>query len=705
MATAPPGRQLLHHGGRAVTATRNGERRRVIDLLKGPDREPDHPGMHGAYPRDPYPTLDVEETAPPPPAAEPEPDINAEDTGRVRPAPYPILPVWAKTAAGVRRNAAHAVPIALNRAVYYALVSGSPPGRPRSTPYAVLPFWWAARGARRLTVQLVEFAVDAETLRMQRAAARKGDGRARAYERKERHKTRRRRAAWTSAALAGVVLVVLALTSREVPGVARVVLAAGVLAGLAYAGRPTETVTTGTSGPAEDPARSLLRSDRVVAAFNAAGTAGVMTVGGMHVRARGPEGWEGLVDLPEGTPASKVIKDREALASAFRVEEPRLVMGPGGHAGQVRLTVFHRDPMTEDPIRTPLRDLQPRSLWDPIPIGTTVYGDPYSLVLPGSSGLWICSAPGYGKTNLLQLVLAAAALGIIRPMLYIHDGKGEGDLEVYRPLAVHFSQGSSDAAGRDCASMLGKVRALKEKREPLIRRVRAERDLMPSSQITRAVTEDPQWGLPLVLVLVDEINLLVGTRSADDIQNGIRTMAQGYRSGGIIPVVAGQNFTKEVLAGAGSSMGNRVAFKTNSASDTNTVLGSGQVGEGWDTSRWPDNYQGVCIVRPSGKQVQSGTHQIRTHLGEYADHQAIVAHAQLGAGGVLDTVPARAAAVFEPGEDWLASAEIARRLGDGWDARRLGQELRTAGVPTAERSWRDDDRTHTVVGVWRRDLP
>jgi DNA segregation ATPase FtsK/SpoIIIE-like protein len=318
--------------------------------------------------------------------------------------------------------------------------------------------------------------------------------------------------------------------------------------------------------------------------------------------------------------------------------------------------------------------------------------------------VWVCSAPGYGKTNFLQLLLAAASLGT-QVRLFIHDGKGEGDLEVYRDLADHFSQGSNDAAGRDCARMLAGVRDLRGTRAALIRRVRAERpDLMPGPQITREVTEDPRWSCPLIVVLVDEFNLMVKTSSGDDIQKETVGIAEGCRSGGIIPVIAGQNFRADVLDGAQASIGTRVAFKTATPEDSNTILGKGQVGEGFNTSKWPDNYQGVAIVRPAGRQVQSGTHQVKMHLGEYEDHVAIAARAkrlrpartpQASEGSDLLTRVTDAVG----GDNVVPVDELAERLG-AVDVEALVADLRAARIPV------EPSRQHgNRRAVRRRDLP
>lgn len=600
----------------ATTDHQNG--RRALNLLKRGDDQEIYLGQ--AYPRDPYPedTVELDTLPPPPVSVVAEPDVNAEDSGRVAPAMLPILPPWAKTASGVRRNVTHAGRYGVNQAAYHGIKRG----------YAVRPVGWAVRGGWRLSLHLVRYAIDAETLAMERHAAENKNGRARQYERKERHRTRNERTWKTCAVLAAVLAAVLLIVSPEVSPVLRAVLAAGVLAVLIHNGRPNgdpdpDAGPVRTAG-SEDPARTLVRSDRVVASFTAASFPGTMTVGGMYLRDRGPEGWEGLIDLPEGTTASKVLAKREELASAFRVAEQRLLLSRAGHAGQVLLTIFNEDPMTADPVRSPLADLGTFSMWDPVPVGTTVLGDLYGLVLPGTSGAWICSAPGYGKSTLVLALLAAGVLDPRATPLY-HDGKGEGGFSMYEKAVLWSGEGCGDDGAKRCLEMLDVVYGMREDRAKLISSLRREDPrLMPHGQITPAVTGNPEFGLPLVPVIIDELNFLVAHRKHGSlIQERVMGLSQMVRSGGIVPIIAGQRFDSDTLGGAQASLGIRVAFRTMNAADSNLVLGTGRVGDGYDTSRWPDDYQGVCLVNPSGFQAHKGIQQVKTYLFSQQDHERI----------------------------------------------------------------------------------
>lgn len=697
-----------------MTATRNGQTStgdRIRDLIRKPS-DPGDGTMWDAYPKDaPYDVLDVDET---PPA--PAPDVNADDSGRpARPVMLPVLPEWMRSAGGIRRNVRHAAPLLANRALVHGIRHG----------YAVRWVGWSFRGLYRLAGELWRFAIDAETLDLQRRAARAGDGRARAYERKERHKTRRARARWTAAALAGTALVVWLLGSPGTPAALRAVLAAGVLTVLvAHGWRPAgDPDRSGTSGPrpamAEDPARSLVRSDRVVSVFAAAKVPGeVMTVGGVHRRDRDPEGWETIVDLPHAVTVAEVLKLHDRLCSAWRIPRERLHLVRGGHEGQVHMTVFDEDPMTSPPPRSRLAGLGSFSLWDPVMVGTTVFGDPYGLVLPGTSGMWICSAPGYGKTNLVLEVLGAGTLDQ-RAVSMVHDAKGEGGLSMYEDAARSsggwFTEGSGDAGAKACLEMLDAVQDLREDRARKISALRREDPaLMPQGAITPAVTGNAEFGLPLVLVVVDELNFVTAhPKHGATIKERVAGLSQVVRSGGILPVVAGQRFDEATLGPAQASLGIRVAFRTMSAAESNLVLGTGQAGEGFDTSRWPDHYQGVCVVRPAGFQVHKGTQMVRTchldlpghiavgklaaELHRRADHRAVAApagHPGLVARDLVERVrDAMGADNVVPVDD------LAARLGID-DVEAFVADLRAAGVPV------EPSRQHgNRRAVRSRDLP
>lgn len=657
-----------------TTATENGRSRPRLR------KDSDGPVMWEAYPKDPPydEVLDVTEAEAPP-----APDPNAQDSGRpARPAMLPVLPEWARSAGGVRRNVRHAAPILINRTAHHGIKRG----------YAVRPVGWAFRGGWRLTIRLLRFAVDAETLEMQRKAARDGNGKARAYERKERHKTRRERTAKTAGVLAGVTLVVWLLWSPETHPVLRLVLALAALAVLVANGLPVQDPDpegdARTQSPfSGDPATSLVRSDRVVWVFDKAKIPGVMTVGGTSRRDRDPEGWQSVVDLPSGTTFDEAQARHLNLCSAWPVSKERLYLRRGAHEGQVHMTLFDEDPMLVDSARSPLAALGSFRLWDQIPIGTTVFGDPYGLVLPGTAGVWICSAPGMGKTRLVLKILAAGVLA--RALVLFHDGKGEGDLSPYEAAALWATEGCDAAGAKSCGEMLDAVHDLRTERAKKISELRREdHRLMPQGQITPAVTENPEYGLPLAIAALDELNLLAP--QDPKIQERVAGMSQVFRSGGIIPVIAGQRFDAATLGAAQASLGIRVAFRTMNAGESNLVLGTGKVSDGHDTSRWPEHYQGVCLINPAGPQAHRGIQQVKTHILTAEDHLRI---GKLGA--EIRRRDARTAAVSRPqaardllarvsdamaGDNVVPVDELAERLGVA-DVEVLVAELRAAGVP------------------------
>jgi DNA segregation ATPase FtsK/SpoIIIE, S-DNA-T family len=680
-----------------TATTENGHRR---DLLR---KDSDGPVMWDAYPNDP-PYDEQPDTGAPTEVDEASTaDPNALDSGRpARPAMLPVLPEWARTAGGVRRNVRHAAPILANRTAHHGLRRG----------YAVRPVGWAFRGGWRLTIRLLRFAVDAETLAMQRKAAREGNGKARAYERKERHKTRRERTAKTAGVLAGVALVAWLLWSPETPFVLRAVLAVGVLTVLVANGLPAPDPDPDSDTRAQvpfggDPATSLVRSDRVVWVFDKAKIPGVMTVGGTSRRDRDPEGWQAVVDLPSGTTFAEAQARHLNLCSAWPVAKERLYLRRGAHEGQVHMTLFDEDPMLAESARSPLATLGSFCLWDEIPIGTTVFGDSYGLVLPGTAGVWICSAPGMGKTRLVLKILAAGVLA--RALVLVHDGKGEGDLLApYGAAAVWATEGCDAAGAKSCGEMLDAVHDLRTERAKKISELRREdHTLMPHGQITPAVTENPEYGLPLAFAAIDELNLLAP--QDPKIQERVAGMSQVFRSGGIIPVIAGQRFDADTLGAAQASLGIRVAFRTMNAGESNLVLGTGKVSDGHDTSRWPEHYQGVCLINPAGVQAHRGIQQVKTHILTADDHLRI---GRLGA--EIRRRDARTAAVERPqaARDLLARVfdavgsdnvvpvdELAERLGIV-DVETLVADLREGHIPV------EPSRQHgNRRAVRRRDLP
>jgi hypothetical protein len=657
----------------ATTDRQNG--RRWPRLRKPTDRETVHLGQ--AYPRDPYPVLDVDvdETTPPPPGA-PGPDVNADDTGRAQlPKPPPVLPEWARSAAGVRRNVRHVAPILAGWAAFALFRRG----------YAVRPAGWAFRGGWRLSVRLLRYAIDAETLEMQRHAARNKDGRARSYERKERHKTRQDRAIKTGAALAGVGLVAILIGSPDTPLVARAVLAAVAVTVLIANGRPTGTEDRDRSflrpDEVQDPARSVVRSNQVVEAFDNAGFKETKTIGGVHLRPQGPKGWEVLVNLRKGDEATNAVKESGSIASHFQVPPDRVVLTTAGHAGQVRLTIFNEDPMAGPPVPHPRLATRsgPADLWsDGVLLGHDPRGTPIRAALVDVPAMLFAGRGGAGKTFLVFGIGAELAAD----PLWDTDCwsfKPSNDFEPLRPICGTFRYGADQRTFDAFDTYLGDL--IEEVAERNTRLGKLPVDEVALAKVERHHAEDPGLGMRPRVVIVDEIQTALASPAGSAILGKLIEGGRILRSQNVVPVLCFQYVDRETIEQLDRLIGGRVCLSVAAHYDSKGALGGAHTPDLVDASKIPLTAKGVGFAAGVIEDHELGSlpaYKLRT-FG--IDRRQLHAHVQRQLAGCRagqqrvnlrkrDVDDARAAearskllALFEPGEQAVTCAALGVRMG------------------------------------------
>lgn len=433
------------------------------------------------------------------------------------------------------------------------------------------------------------------------------------------------------------------------------------------------------------------RPDVILKAFEDTGFPGAATVGAPAIEGRGlTRRSRVIVNLGPGRDmtASTAIKRREQLASNLQRDMACVHLSRGGHAGQVILTQLDQDPMTGPPVPSPLLTMVEWSLWDPVPWGFDFAGNLVSLPLLWTS-LLVGAAPRMGKTFAIRTLVLAGCLDV-HARVYLWDFKGGGDYRAFQPVCAVWGQGRSAKRGQPKAAlkMLRDLNALVDERNERIDRLPTR--LRPQGKLTREVSCDPQYDLPLILVVLDEVQRgIADPEHGEAIRDEAIALAQNAPSAGVILVCGAQRPTQQT--GKGSlgdlppAMGSRAAFKTTSSSESNVVLGQGYAGDGYDSSTFDAGYEGVCYLR-SGAEVESGPKGIVQVKTFYADDtqletkMAQVVEARAAAGLLpagapasaatvpLETAPAGAAperllAVFEPGEDRLTLDQLAGRLG------------------------------------------
>lgn len=548
---------------------------------------------------------------------------------------------------------------------------------------------WAWKGAGRAGRWWWELATSPDHRNLAKAASKSGDKKGRDGHLSAAH-TNTGLAALAAGAAVLPALFLVGLLGRP-PGVlACLAVLVAVLAALGR--RPDEHL------PAAPVAASTLgvTPDRILKAFEASGFPGAMIVGGASIEGKGLyRRLRVVVDLAPDKPhtASKVIAARETIAGRLGRDMPCVHLTRGAHPGQVTVTLLDQDAMAGPPIPSPALTATEWSMWDAPVVGLDPFGNEVRLPLLWTS-LLVGAQPRMGKTFAMRLLCLWIALDM-HARLYIWDGKGGGDYRWFKPIAARYGQGHSADKGHPaaCLKMLREVSRLVADRNERIGQLPTH--LIPEGKLTREVACDPKYDLPLIFVVVDEAQRLIPDPDfGQAIRDELIALAQNAPSCGVILIVGAQRPTQ--TTGKGSlgdlppAMGSRCAFKTMDAGESNTILGDGYAGNGWDSSEFPPDYEGVSILR-SGADVEEGPKGCQLVKWACVDNRQLEAKMQAidVARGVVVAEPpvklakpdaraearARLLEMFEPDEDRLPLSGLAMRLGvELVEARRLVAE-------------------------------
>ncbi|MFD0207273.1 MULTISPECIES: hypothetical protein [Saccharothrix] len=490
----------------------------------------------------------------------------------------------------------------------------------------------------------------------------------------------------------------------------------------------------------------LMNGDHLVVAFKAAKLIG-KDESLMLVKAPRHDGtgWALTIDLPPSRKASDVIAKREALASALAVDEVRLIVervrGDDGHAGRLALWVGDADPYAAEPVPSPLATAARWDLWSPPPFGTTARGTAVSLPVVWTS-LLIGAIPRQGKTFVMRLPLTAAALDP-HVRLIVADGKGGKDHRPLEYVAHRFIRGSRESDARRLIHVLEECAA--DVGDRFDRLSEMDDELCPESKVTPEITRDPNHGMPLTVIGIDEVQNYLGMDIPLDPDNPkgrkigqricelLTYIAKTGPAAGYSLILATQKPDAQVIPdGLRGQLGTRFALKVMTYQASETILGAGTYKAGMDASRLLTSHKGVGLLLGADGETELDTGSattVRTHLLHITAIRAACerGRAQRELAGTLTgdaagqrelaaldaTTTARLATELdgtatdepvtpttaEPPEvlalladeltddehGLVATAELAARI--GWQAKPFGEALRRAGVkpPTPPR--------------------
>ncbi len=592
----------------------------------------------------------------------------------------------------------------------------------------------APAGAWRVTAQISRWVRDAETGRLMRQV---GDGKASAEYRalakvRQEHTRPRRRGLMAGVAGAGVAVWLLLWLA---PTWAQLGVAGVVVVLLARLGANLDH-------PLFDPAVlpgtvRKLSPGIVLRAFVAAklctedGPIGFVTP--IH---RDANGWRVDLDLPYGATADQAIGKRAAIASGLDVDDRQVfitrVRGVSGSARRLSLWVCEVDPLSMPAGRTPLVDAGRVDFWQPWPFGLDERGAEVPLCLVWSAML-VGAIPRQGKTFAARLVALAAALDP-HVQLHVHDLKGGPDWVPFAQVAHRFFLGDRPDPDTGVDPVLALLDNIRELLAEVDRRNRTLRTLpasvCPEGKLTPELSRAKSAGLPLILVVIDEVQRAFGHKVyGAELDEALTDLAKVGPSAGIMLLAATQKpDAKSTPTGFRDQFGVKFALRVTTRDASEAVLGAGAYGEGLDASKLSPEGKGCGLLRGTGDAGMEGSALVRTYFADGTDAERICQRgralresagtlAGMAAGAVCTAVgPAYSVAsdvlVVMAGEDKTHSDVLCNRLAKEWPDRyaqwrpaQLSAGLKPHGVRTRQ-VWADgfDGQPANRYGVIRAEL-
>jgi hypothetical protein len=315
------------------------------------------------------------------------------------------------------------------------------------------------------------------------------------------------------------------------------------------------------------------------------------TIGGSRVADRPPRveqatrmgaGVRLVVRLAPGTHTGDVEQAAEVLAASLGVRSLRAARDPD-RADRVVVSIQVRDPFGSMVHHDGAGFLSDHAdLWSSLPLGVDEDGTLVRLGL-GERSLLIGGLPGGGKSGVVNLVVATAALDP-RCRLWLFDGKIV-ELAPYGTV-VHRMVGPDMA---DAIAALDELRAALDDRFTRL-----------AGQRLRKV--DPEGGFELVVV--DELALYCAhpdRKAAAAFSERLRDLVARGRAAGVVVVAATQKPSSEVVPTALRDLfGFRVAMRCSSPEMSDTILGSGMATAGHSSTTIDPQTPGVGLLLAEG---------------------------------------------------------------------------------------------------------
>lgn len=497
---------------------------------------------------------------------------------------------------------------------------------------------------------------------------------------------------------------------------------AGLVGGLAWFGRPLDgrpflpKAATADGSPDKQITDVMIREALVDAGLSRNNDPESITFAEPPTRVRsGTKGWECVVVLPGNKTAVDAIKAQVKIAGGLDVDESRVfierIRGSAGSARRIRLFVANEDPMSAPPIPTPLLEAGPVDFMRPFPFATDARGQQVDLMAVFSNML-IGAQPDMGKTTLVRLIAAAAALDPYVQLL-VFDGKGGSDLMALERVAHRFGLGERDAV---VELLLHTLRELVDEMGVRYERMRdlRRKGMVRESKITPAIARNPALKMPITVLLIDEVHeYFEHPKHGAEIKALTTNVSRRGRALGIVVALATQRPDGGTIPTPLRSNCHIRACGRVDNRDAEVMVVGDIPDDAPRATRIQRHQQGTVVLRGVSDDVEGAKFDCRLVRGHYVDDDGfeqiidrahalrVKANTVTGAAAgeeLAEDTPPRllddVVTVFRPGEDQAWLENLARRLAEawpqlysGWTARTLGGNLRDFqphGVPSKD---------------------
>jgi FtsK/SpoIIIE family len=290
------------------------------------------------------------------------------------------------------------------------------------------------------------------------------------------------------------------------------------------------------------------------------------------------------VRVPAGGQVPDLEAQAERIAAFLAVREVRITRDPAS-ARHARVVVLRRDPLADPlPIPWPLANAGQCSLWGAIPVGEDEDGNQVTVALP-ERNLLAGGEPGAGKSTVVQLLIAAAALdpGVV---LTLFDPKLV-ELAVWQGCARRLVGPNVEEAIDVLKGLIGEL---------------DDRYLTLLANRARKVEQGD--GLPLHLVVVEELAFYTNgpdRKAASAFSVLLRDFVARGRAAGMVTVATTQKPSADVVPTYLRDLfGFRWALRCSTPEASDTILGRGWASQGYSAATIDPAARGVGLLLQEG---------------------------------------------------------------------------------------------------------